>query len=129
MSALSDALESSQARAVAVLAKEYVGGVRDVEAVAAALDAIGLTDEVDRQRWLASLDVIREGGGEAPAETNGTKAKAEPATEKQKAFIVKLCDEKQQPYPDDVRTKDEAHMIIEALQAGTYDAEKWRVPF
>lgn len=129
MTALSDALESSQARAVAVLAKEYVGGVRDVEAVAAALDAIGLTDEVDRQRWLASLDVIREGGGEAPAETNGAKAKTEPATDKQKAFIAKLCDEKQQPYPDDVRTKDEAHAIIESLQAGTYDAAKWRVPF
>ena len=126
MSALSDALQSSQARAVAVLAKEYVGGVRDVEAVAAALDAIGLTDEVDRQRWLASLDVIREGGGEAPAETNGAKQKVEPATDKQKAFIAKLCEEKGQPYPDDVRTKEDGHAIIESLQAGTYGIEYGR---
>lgn len=128
MTALSDALETAQTRAVAVLAKQYIGGIKDVEAVAAALDAVGLTDEVDRQRWLATLDVIREGGGEAPAETNG-KPKPEPATQKQKDYIVDLCQKANLPYPEEVRTKDEAHAIIEALQAGTYDPATWRVPF
>lgn len=127
VSALSEALEAAQTRAVAVLAKQYVGGTRAAEQVDEALVAIGLTDDVDAKRWFAALDVIRDGGGDAPAETNG-KAK-QSATDKQKDYIAKLCQEKNQPYPDDVRTKDEAHEIIESLQAGTYDPARWRVPF
>lgn len=131
MTALSEALEAAQTRAVAVLAKQYVGGTKDAETVAASLEAVGLTDDVDRVRWFAALEVIRDGGGEAPAETNG-KPKAEPATEAQTRFIGKLLDDKginPDDFPNRPLTKADAHEVIESLQAGAYDPAKWTVPF
>ena len=131
MTALSDALEQAQTRAVAVLAKQLMGGTRDVDHVKASLESIGLTDEVDAQRWLLALAIIRDGGGEAPAEPNG-KPKPEPASDKQTAFIAKLLAEKgvvPDDFPDSPLTKDQAHEIIDTLQAGTYEPSKWKLPF
>lgn len=128
MTALSDALEQAQTRAVAVLAKQYVGGAADEAEVAARLDAVGLTDAIDRGRWLAALDVIREGGGEAPAETNGTR-KDDPMSDKQRDYILKLCSERNLEPPDSPLTKSQASEIIDSIDRGTYDPAKWKVPF
>lgn len=131
MTALSEALEAAQTRAVAVLAKQYVGGAKGAAEVTEALEAVGLTDSVDRLRWFSALEVIRDGGGEAPAETNG-KPKAEPATEAQTRFIGKLLDEKgisPDDFPNKPLSKEDAHEVISSLQAGTYDPAKWTVPF
>ena len=131
MTALSDALEQAQTRAVAVLAKQYVGGEKAGDDLRHALDALGLTDAVDQNRWIIALEVIRNGGGEAPAETNG-KPKPEPASDKQTAFIAKLLAEKgvvPDDFPDSPLTKDQAHEIIDTLQAGTYEPSKWKLPF
>lgn len=128
MTPLSDALVAAQTRALATLQKAYVAGAIDAEAFTLGAEACGIHNPVDMAHLLAALDVMREWGAALPAEPNG-KPKPEPATDKQKAFIADLCQRANVPYPDDVRTKDEAHEIIESLQAGTYDAEKWRVPF
>ena len=127
MTALADALQAAQARAVQALGKQYVGGATDVEAVSASLDAIGLTDTVDKTRWLAALDIIRATGGEAPSEQKPVEAK--PATDKQLAFIRKLADEKHTVEPNKPLTTETASQVIEALQAGTYDPDEWTVPF
>lgn len=131
MTALSEALEAAQTRAVAVLAKQYVGGTIGDGQVHDSLTAIGLTDDVDARRWLEALDVIRDGGGEAPAEANG-KPKSEPATEAQTRFIGKLLDEKAispDDFPNKPLSKEDAHEVISSLQAGSYDPSKWTVPF
>ena len=128
MSALAEALQAAQTRAVAVLAKQYVGGTKTEGEVTGCLEAVGLTDEVDRLRWLAALDVIRDGGSEAPAETNG-KSKDEAATQKQLDLILKLCRDKQLVPPDQPLTKSDASEIIDSIDAGTYDPAKWKLPF
>jgi len=50
-------------------------------------------------------------------------------TDKQLAFIDRLCDEKQVIRPDGPLSKAQASEIIDSLQAGTYDPGKWSVPF
>ena len=131
MTALSDALEQAQRRAVAVLGREVMAELCTPEIAREQLDWIGLGDPVDGAKWLACLSIIRRGGGEAPAETNG-KPKAEPASDKQTAFIAKLLAEKgvvPDDFPDSPLTKDQAHEIIDTLQAGTYEPSKWKLPF
>lgn len=131
MTALSDALAVAQARAVAALAKQYVGGTLDVEAVSAALEAVGLTDSVDKARWLAALDVIREGGGEAPAETQPVRndRDTKQASKAQLDLIRTMCEERKVVQPDTPLTWDQAHEIIDSLKAGTYNPDKWKLPF
>ena len=60
MTALSDSLAASQARAVVALSKAYVSGRMDRDAVQLALIGCGLADQVDSDQWFATLDVIRE---------------------------------------------------------------------
>ncbi|MGH2835408.1 MAG: hypothetical protein ACRDUT_00140 [Mycobacterium sp.] len=131
MTALSDALAAAQARAVAALAKQYIGGKMDSAEVATDLAAIGLRDEVDAEQWLHALDLIREAGGEAPAEakppTNGREP--EPATDSQLSYIGKLADDKGYAAPEGPLTKDQASSIITALKAGTYNPDEYAVPF
>lgn len=131
MSALAEALEAAQRRAVAVLGKQYVGGTRDEAEVEHALVAIGLTDDVDRVRWFSALDVIRDGGGEAPAESNGDKPRK--ASEAQVSFIVDLLKRGNHgPLAEsDLRNlpHERASELITALKSGSYKPEDWDVPF
>jgi len=131
MSALAEALIAAQRRALAAVEKQYAAGKLEAEAVREKLTAIGLTDDVDADRLLAALDLIREYGAPLPAEPtpNGEPKKPEPASDAQLAFIAKLVKEKKASPPDTPLTKVEAHEIIDTLQAGTYDAAKWTVPF
>ena len=131
MSALADALGTAKPQALARLGKHYVGGQLDRDTVTAALDAMGETDAVDRERWFAALDTIRNLGGEAPGEPDpvASRKAPPPATDRQLSLIYKLCDEKVQVRPDEPLSKDAAHQVIEELKAGTYDPDKWKLPF
>ena len=128
MSALADALAQAQTRAVAALGKQYVGGTLDSDAVRIALDSVGLTDPADTERWLAALDILRETGSSAPAEAAQRNGDA-PASDAQWTLIRKLADERKLVAPEGPLTKVQAHEVIDTLKAGTYDADKWAVPF
>lgn len=132
MTPLSDALTAAQRRALAAVEKAYVAGHIEQEAAAEVLEGCGITDPVDRAFLFASLDVLREWGAPVPAE-NGSGPKVEPMSDKQRDFIQRLLEEKgiaPDDYPDSAGlTKAQAHEIIDSLQNGSYDPEKWRVPF
>lgn len=128
MTPLSDALTAAQQRALSALGKAYVGGQVEREAYIESLKACGVTDPVDLAYLLASLDVLREWGAPVPAETNGKPE--EPMSDKQRGFIDQLVREKNVTAPDlDGLTKAKASDLINELQAGTYDPQKWQIPF
>lgn len=130
MSALAEALATAKPQALARLGKHYVGGRLDRETVGAALEAMGETDTVDRERWFAALDTIRNLGGEAPeAEPVASRKAPPPATDRQLSLIYRLCDEKVVVRPDEPLSKEAAHTVIEELKAGTYDPDKWKLGF
>jgi hypothetical protein len=133
VSALADALAAAQSRAVAALGKQYVGGATVADAVRIDLEAIGLTDELDTARLLAAWDILRAAGAQAPGEqraaTNGEPKPEDKATDAQLALIAKLVAEKKAVPPDLPITKTQAHEIIDTLKAGTYDADRWSIPF
>jgi len=132
VTALSDALAATQARAVAALAKRYVGGtLGEDETPEAVLGRIGLNDPTDTAHLIAAWDFLRESGATPPAEvaTHETTAKVEPASDKQWDYLRKLADEKGTTAPDGPLTKAQASEAISQLQAGTYDPDKWTVPF
>jgi hypothetical protein len=127
---LSDALTAAQRSALAALEKAYVAGKVEPEALVASLEAVGISDPVDTAFLLASLDVLREWGVSAPTMTERVaEAKMEPASDKQWALIRRLCEEKAVPVPDQALTKAQASEAITAIQNGSYDPEKWAVPF
>jgi hypothetical protein len=111
--------------------KQYAAGKLEPDAVREKLTAIGLTDDVDADRLIAALDLIREYGAALPSEpVNGAAAKGpEPATDAQLALVADLVKRKNVAAPDLPLTKTDAHEIIDTLKAGTYDAAKWTVPF
>ena len=131
MTPLSDALVAAQSRAVAALGKQYVGGQLDSDAVRIALDGIGLNDPTDTERWLNALDILRETGAALPSANGATAEKQpEPATQAQRDLIKRLVVEKNVPAPDcEPMSKQDAHEIIDTLKAGTYDPQKWSIPF
>ena len=130
MSALADALVAAQRRALAATQKAYVAGVIERDAASDELSGYGLTDDVDKGYLFAALDVIRARGATIPAETNGAAPKPpEPATEAQWSLIRRLADERTMTAPEPPLTKAQAHEVIDAIKAGTYDPQKWAVPF
>jgi hypothetical protein len=131
VSALAEALLAAQRQAIGALSKAFVAGKIDAEALASNLDALGLRDEVDQGLLLGSLEIVKQLGGEAPkvtGQTNERKAPEQP-TEAQLKYIAKLCDERNMVAPDVVVSKEQASEIIEALKAGTYNADAYTVPF
>jgi len=131
MTPLSDALTAAQRSALQALEKAYVAGQLDPETMTAALEACGISDPVDLSFLLASLDVLREWGVSAPNMTERVaETKREPMSDKQLQYIWRLCDEKRLERPDTMGlTKEKASELIDSLQNGTYDPEKWSVPF
>src|SRR5437763_10087637 len=99
MSALAEALVAAQRRALAALEKAYVAEKIDKEELSRQISLIGLTDTVDGDFLLASLDVLKEWGAPVPAEPKGSES--ELATDKQKQLIRDLCGRKNQPEPED----------------------------
>jgi hypothetical protein len=131
VSALAEALAAAQSRAVAALGKQYVGGQLSADSVIAHLDGIGLSDPTDTRRWILALDILRATGAAMPAETppSGEAKPDDKATDAQLALIAKLVAEKKAAPPDLPLTKTQAHEIIDTLKDGTYDPDKWSVPF
>jgi hypothetical protein len=131
VSALAEALVAAQRRALTAMEKQYVAGKIDVPDAQNIMNGIGLTDEVDQDRLLVALGVIREYGAALPSEpVNGaTEKPTDKATDAQLALIARLVKEKNVSGPDLPVGKLQAHEIIDSLKAGTYDQTKWTVPF
>ena len=126
MTALSDSLAASQARAVVALSKAYVSGRMDREAVQLALIGCGLADQVDSDQWFATLDVIREHGAAPPAEARPVDNNA---TEAQWRLLKDLADKAGKTAPEGALTKAQASQVIEQIKAGTYNPDDWAVAF
>lgn len=125
MTPLSDALTAAQRRALAALEKAYVAGKIDGEATTAKLEACGISDPVELDYLLSSLDVLREWGAPLPAEPKPSP-EDEPATENRLAYIAKLASEKLRPgeTPDVAGlTKAQASELIEAIGNGKWAME------
>jgi hypothetical protein len=131
MSALAEALVAAQRRALSAMEKQYAAGKLEPDAVREKLTAIGLTDDVDADRLIAALDLIREYGAPLPQEAdgNGKLREMEPASDAQLALIADLVKRNKLTAPDLPVTKVDASAIISSMKAGTYDAAKWTVPF
>ena len=130
MSALAEALLAAQRQAIGALAKAFVAGKIGGEALSVELDRIGLRDTVDQGLLLESLSVVQTYGGEPPKPTGTTGVKMpEQPSDAQRNFIAKLCKERDLPEPDVIVSKEQAHEIIDALKAGTYNAGAYSVPF
>jgi hypothetical protein len=85
---------------------------------------------VDANFLVAALDVLREWGVAAPTMSERiAETKVEPASEKQWALIRRLCKERAVSEPDTSLTKATASQVIDELQNGTYEAQKWATPF
>jgi hypothetical protein len=125
---LSDALTAAQRSALAALEKAYVAEAIDDERFLVELTKCGLTDPVDKAFLVSSLDVLREWGVSAPTMSERV-VEEQPATDKQLDYLRKLAEEKGAPVPDKPLTKATASEAINELQNGTYDPEKWCVPF
>ena len=134
MSALSAALESSQAKAVAALGKAYVrrDDEPDDELFAGLLHKIGLDDDVAIQFLLAAWSVLREEKAPPPGEQARVltaNTANDPATDAQWKLVRDLADRKGVPAPTGDLTKDRASEAIERLKAGTYKADDYSEPF
>jgi hypothetical protein len=128
--ALTDALRASQAKAVAALGKAYIrrDDEPDDELFRALLLKIGLDDEVAIGFLLQGWSVLREYREPAPAEA-APQRKVEPATDAQWARIRRDCDARSLVAPSGPLSKSAASEVIEAIAAGTYDPDKYDVPF
>lgn len=133
MSALAEALAAAQARAVAALGKQYIGGTIDDVTVRTDLESVGLTDEVDTNRLLAAWDILRAAGAPAPSEQAANGDGPRMVSDAQRKFIADLFKRdagRGAPFPDLAGlTHEQASEMITSLKAGTYDATKWAVPF
>jgi hypothetical protein len=130
MSALAEALLAAQRQAVGLLAKAYVVGAVTQEHFLEALDAIGLRDGVEQGLLLASLETVKQLGGEAPKAAGATAPKMpEQPSDAQQKLIAKLCKEKNHVEPDWIASKEQASEIITALQNGSYNPAAYSVPF
>lgn len=129
MSALSDALEAAQRRALAAIGKSYVAGRLSRESALESLTGLGITGPVDTDYWFACLDVIREWGAPLPAEPKPSENGNGQATDAQLALIARLVKERNLPGPDLPITKVQAHEVIDAIKQGSYDPAAWTVPF
>jgi hypothetical protein len=111
--------------------KQYVAGKLTSEQFSEQLTGIGLTDDVDADRLVWALNVIRDYGAALPSEpTNGTRSpETDKATDAQLALIADLVQKHKLTAPDLPLTKADASAIITDMKAGTYDAAKWAVPF
>ena len=127
MTPLTDALTAAQRRALTALEKAYVAGHLDAENVSAWLIDCGITDPVDTAYLLHSLDVLKEWGASLPDEPQAKTD--EQATPKQLDLIRSLCGRKELAPPHLPLTKAQASEIIDSIDRGTYEAEKWAVPF
>jgi hypothetical protein len=128
MSALAEALLAAQRAAIGAASKAFVAGTLTESDLFELLDDIGARDTVEQAQLLASLHALQRFGSSAPAATNGTPEN-ETATDAQLRYINKLVEERGVVAPEVALTKAQASEIIEQLKAGTYDADKWVIPF
>lgn len=131
MTALTQALEASQAKAIAALGKSYIRRTDDPDdsLYAAMLAGLGVDDELGVSFLLASWAVLREQRDQPPGEQAPAAKTTEPASDAQWSLIRKLADEKGTTAPVGPLSKAQAHTVIDQLKAGTYKADDYEIPF
>jgi nucleotide-binding universal stress UspA family protein len=131
VTALSESLTEAQRGAMKALTKAIIAGKMGDEDAQARLERIGLTDAVDTVQWLAALEVLRDLGGNVaePLASRSVSSETEPATDRQLAFMRELAEKAGVVIPERPFTKDRASEAISQLKAGTFDPDKWEVPF
>jgi hypothetical protein len=136
VSALAEALVAAQRRALSAMEKQYAAGRLDGDQARLLLASIGLTDDVDVDRLLSALNVIREFGAPLPAEpSNGAPAEKAPdkITDAQATLIGRMWQEQHRPPGDKPiltgLTKADASRLIDQLKTDTYNVADWDIPF
>jgi hypothetical protein len=133
VTALSDALAAAQARAIAALGKQYVTEEAPDHALYKGhLVAIGCADHVEGEQLLASWNLLRQAGMQAPAESAPKPSSAEEkASQKQRDYIADLCKQRNLEPPDKdwPLTKETASDLIDDIKSGAYDPAKYQVQF
>ena len=128
MSALSQALESSQNKAIATLGQAYCrrDDEPDDEFFRGMLHKIGEADDVKIGFLLAAWKILREEKAQPPGEqTQRVVTNDAPASDAQWSLIRKLADEKRTVAPVGPFTKSQASAVIDSLQKGTYNADDY----
>lgn len=133
MTALAEALTAAQRQAIASAERAYIAGIIDHEGLITLLDEMGCTDKIEQGYLWAALETLKQLGASAPTARDAKPAdawKTEPMSEAQRRKIVGDCDARSVPYPDfEGLTKGQASEIIESIKVGTYDPDKWAIPF
>ena len=131
MSALADALNAAQAKAIAALEKAYVANAFEDDRMREQLDAIGCTDAVDQGFLIECLDTLRVYGPMPTGTSYSERRTNDKPTDAQMTLVGKLVAN----LPEDQRpdlagaTRAQASELIDSLKTGSYDAAKWTVPF
>ena len=125
MSALSESLEAHQKGAVKAIAKAVIAAHMGDDEAKERLAAMGLTDDVDTDRFLAALGILRELGASEPVASRAAATEERPASDAQWNRIRRDCKAAGVEVPQGPLTMRQASETIEQLAAGTYEP----VPF
>ena len=130
MSALSDAVEVVQRKAITALGSRYIRGADepDDDEYRNRLDVLGCTDDTEVAWMLAGWRVLREERAAAPGEPVASRAaekESRPASDAQWKRIRDDCKRANLEVPQGPLSMRQASETIEALAAGTYEP----VPF
>lgn len=126
MSALSDAVDANQRRAIQLLGQSYARRTEDPDdgLFQAMLLGIGCTDETEILWLLRCWRVARDEKATPAGEAQGSRAadkEQRPASDAQWARIRADCKKASVEPPQGPLTMRQASDIIEALAAGTYE--------
>jgi len=129
MSALSEALKRSQDASLLVLEKSYLrGAFEDDGDFVEECQSIGCTDASDLALYLNSMRLRYRYGAE-PTQAEATKPTTKPATQAQWGLARIIANERGYVLPDETITSAEMSKAIDAMKAGTYNADDYSVPF
>jgi len=130
MSALSDAVEVAQRKAIVALGSRFIRGAAEpkTDEYREMLNLLGCTDDTEVTWLIASWTVLREEKAAAPGEPVASRAAAteeKPASDRQWERIRRDCKTAGVEVPQGPLTMRQASETIEQLAAGTYEP----VPF
>jgi hypothetical protein len=130
VTALDENREASQDAAIKALGKRFVRSFDEPnpEDYRIQLHALGFLDDVGIGFMLCGWAILRQEREQPPAAA-AAKQPDEPATDRQLAVMRELAEKAGVVIPERPFTKDRASEAISQLKAGTFDPDKWEVPF
>jgi len=128
-SELLEVLEEQRKQSLKLLRLAYIGRADepDDELYAGLIHGMGIEDDIAIAWLLACWKIQRE--NRALGDSPTPAPKDDKATPRQLDYIKKLAGEKGYAPPDEPLTKAQAGEIIDSMMSGSYDPDKWRVPF